>query len=366
MRYHRIPFILLLFLLMAGQAWATNTYATQRLQQIASKLYGVPFDTLSCGIHELDDGFYTLVIRVNRWQEIEHIGLKIFDRHNLATHQQVAYDFVERYVLELKMSEDEEAARNKMNNDNVMIEFGDLSDFLTLKQTDEFHLLSFGFKGYRFSWSREGLPFLSLSFPMNYELMSGCNAIELEHNYMRDIERYAEIETDIKDSLSSEGFYESDSIVGEYYSLDGGTYLSEAIRNTLYYKKDTTSWYLLCNARKPYWSAYNIALSSSPVGDFCLDGLLDQYGYETEPFSLPFHKWVSYCEQEGGKLYFGIKTVDSTCISGTIFIPYEDKGYCHLLKVDIPFLSIANQFGDIRGRLFVYVPLHNIHDEYFD
>lgn len=427
MRYHRISLILSLFILMAGQAWATNTYATQRLQQIASQLYWIPFDTLHYGTHEFHEGATTLVVRVNEWQEIEHIGLKIFYQQQLDNDHLCIYDFVERYLIELQMFGNEYAAWERMNSDNVLIEFGNLSDFFALRQTDEFRLSSLGFKGYRFSWSREGRPLLSILFPMDYQLISGCNAIELEYNYMRNIERYAETLIEIQDTLAPKSIHETnntientvwgarskekisfliytfpisyqfisglkdielkqynmraanqtaapllgcysefDSIVGDYYIIEGGTYLSESIRHDLYYEKCMEGWAPLCNTRKPYWSAYNIALSSSPVGDFCLDGLLDLYGYETEPFSLPFHKWVSYCEKEGGKLYFGIRSVDSTCISGTIFIPFENKGYCHLLKVDIPLSALENRTGDIRSRLFVYIPLHNIDDGYFN
>lgn len=364
MKRHRIILVSILFL-WAIAAEAANTYSTHRLQKIASGLSRFSFDTLTCGTHELSDGNCTLVVRINEWQEIEHIGLKIFNPQNIDMQQQVVFDFVGRYVLELQMIGDMEMAQNRMNNDNVRIEIGDLSDFFTLKETDDFYLSSLGFKGYKMAWSRSNTVFLDLSFPMDYQLMSGCNAIELENNFIRDIERYANQGLPVNANVSNEITFISDSIEGKYYVHEGGSFLSGAIRHDLYYEGDTMGWSLLCSGQKPYWSAYNIALSNVPVGDFCLDGLLDKFGYETEPFTISFYKWVAFCEKGGGILYFGIKTKNETCISGTVFVSYETKGFCHMMTVEIPLSAIENRGGDINGRMFVYVPMHNVHDDYF-
>lgn len=436
MKYPCRLIVALLMSLSVFQSAVANTFATQRLSEIASDLHGIAFDTLSCGTHEFDDGLYTIVIRVNGWQEIEHIGIKIFDRQNLAPLQPIAYDFMERYALELQLEKNENSRRKRIQKDDVTIEVGNLSNLFDIRMTDEFQLFSLGFKGYRMAWRRDGVVFLALSFPMDYELMSGCNSIELENNYMRNIERYAEIKKEEKkqDTLASQEIHKTtdfarnhcafcwskqgipflplihqihnefavklnvieqehrykhivsrrlrnnasritpcllDSIDGlnytaeNHYILEGGTYLSEAIRSAIYYVKDTAGWSLLCSEQEPYGSAYNIALSAVPVGDFCLEGKLDKYGYETAPFSSPFHKWVSFCEQEGGKLYFGIKSIDTTCIKGTIFITFEDMGYCHMMSVEIPISIIRNKKGDVLGRLYVYIPLHNIHEDYY-
>lgn len=360
MKRPRILILAVLLLLAGCQAAMANTFSTQRLQKIAASLWAIPFDTLSCGTHEFNISNHALVVRVNEWKEVEHIGLELFNRQ-YAGQQAVVYDFLERYLLELLLSGNMDDALARMANDKVTIEMGALPDLFSLDRTDDFVLSYLGFKGYRMAWSRNEVLFLALSFPMDYQLMSGCNAIELENNYLRDIKRYA-----AKPHSSKATHYQPDSTAVRYSVEEGGSYLSGAIRHDLYYEKDSLGWSLLCSPEKPYWSAYNIALSSFPVGNFTLDGLLDKYGYETAAFSLPFHDWVSYCEAEGGVPYFGIKSKEADRITGTIIIPYEDKGFCHMMKVEIPLAAIEKKSGEIKGRLFVFVPMHNLYEGYFD
>lgn len=361
MKQYRPLFIALALCWLSVLAFASNGFATQRLQKIATEMYVVRFDTLSVGTHTISFGSRYLSVRVNDWHEVEHIGVKLFNRQNLAGQQQIAFDFMERYLLELLMEGSEERAYERMERDKVFIELGNLTDFFSLSNNDNFALSYLGFKGYRMAWERNGSVFLSVSFPMDYQLMSGCNAIELENNYLRDIRRYSATK-----NTEPKPYIPSDTTAIRYSVEEGGTYLSGAIRYDLYYEKDSLGWSLLCNKEKPYWSAYNIALSSVPVGDFTLAGLLDKYGYETDSFTMPLNEWIAYCERDGVKPYFGIKSKDADCIKGTVLVPYEDKGFCHMMKLEIPLASIEQGKGEVRGRLFVFVPLHNLYEGYFD
>ena len=123
---------------------------------------------------------------------------------------------------------------------------------------------------------------------------------------------------------------------------------------------------MLCSGVKPYWSSCNIATSIEPVGDFTLEAKLDKYGYTEEAFSLPLHQWLQWCEEEGGTPYFGIRSKDSACVKGTIIIPYEEKGFCHMMSVKIPLKAIESGKGTVTGRLYIYIPLHNIAQNYFE
>ena len=47
-------------------------------------------------------------------------------------------------------------------------------------------------------------------------------------------------------------------------------------------------------------------------------------------------------------------------------MPNPDQGYCHMLTVEIPIDAMSQGKGKVDGRLYVYVPLHNISDDYFE
>ncbi|MBO4645804.1 MAG: hypothetical protein J5642_04740 [Bacteroidales bacterium] len=341
---------------------AGNGYSTLRLQKIAAEISIIRFDTLSVGAHEFNWGGRQLHVRVNEWHEVDHIGLKLFHRQNSAGQQPIALDFMERYLLELMLDGGGEQTVARLEKDKVFIETGELSDFLSLSDTDDFALSCLASKSYRMSWKKSGMVFLSVVFPIDYQLLSGCNTIELENNYLRDIQRYAPDQSRRGVRLPSS----IDTNAVPYSVEEGGTYLNNTIRHDLYYVKDSAGWSLLCRSDKPYWSAYNILLSPVSVGEFSLSVIFDKYGYETDTFSMPMNEWISYCEEDGGTPYFGVKTKDSSCIAGVVLVPYEDRGFCHMMKVEIPLDAIEKGRGKVTGRLFVFVPLHNLYEGFFD
>lgn len=355
---------LLLFLLLnavISHVSAINTFATSRLQKISSQLTFIQFDALAVGENIADWNDHSITIRVNQWNEIEHIGFKVFNRKFINERQSCVSDFVERYLIELALKENIEAAIQQLDNDDIVIGKGELRDLYQLNDSMNFNISIVGFKGYRIAWLRSDSEFVSITFPMDYQLLSGCNSIELEENYIRNLNRFI-----VSDTTHCHQQIDIADTTHTYHIEEGGAFLSGAIRNDRYYQKTSEGWSLICEKEKLYWTSFNIALSVVPVGDFNLLCTLDKYGYKTSTFLLPIHKWVDYCIGEGGEAYFGIKGKDSTKVFGTIIVPFEEKGYCHMMKLEIPISAIESKNGTIEGRLYVYVPLHNLYDGYFE
>ncbi len=353
--------IIVVWLILCPMAWASNGFATHRLQQMANSISGVPFGQLSKGIHtEYFHADNPLIVRVNEWDEVEHIGYRLFDSL-FALHQpQLVCDFVERYLLELDL--DNMFDRSiRMCVDKVAVEDGSMENRHALLSAERIDLSMVEMRRYRVSWHRDGKCLLSLVFDMDYQLLSGCNAIELENNYLRTMERltgtYPWKEIDIV----------ADS-TDEYAIVDGGHYLSEAIRGDRYYQRDSTGeWQLVCSPEKPYWSAANLVLAPINItGEYQLKCLLDMYGYRATAFQTNMSQWVAQTLSEGCRMYFGIKSRTPKTIRGTLFCPNPTAGYCHMLSVEIPVDLFQQKQGVINGRLYAYVPLHNIDDGYFD
>lgn len=358
----KISIALLLYLLCLLPAFAANGYSTERLKQMASQLPEIPFQQLTPGVHEEFSWLHQpLVIRVNEWDEVEHIGIRTFSAQCRESSPSIVYDFLERYFLELAMM-DKEKAYLRLDLDMISFEIGRMEDFYRLDENMDFKISYIGYKGYRVAWATSEEVVLCMTFVMDYQMLTGCDAIELENNFLRDIKRFHS-----EDSQLRKPDISPDSLSGDYFVVEGDSYLSEAIRNDLFYQKDSEgAWKLVCSTAKPYWSSANISLSDLPVGDFMLNGLLDKYGYETESFSIPMHQWIRWCEQCGGTVYFGVRSKDEEKVNGTIMVAFEDQGICHMLKVAIPLAAIAAGKGEIQGRLYVCVPLHNVCDGYFN
>lgn len=351
-----------LILLMSGpETWAAKGFATHRLQQMAALLPEVPFNELSQGVHE---GYtyseHPLMVRVNAWDDVEHIGYQIFDSLAVQCQPRLVCDFVERYLLELDLGSPTD--RNlRMGIDKVVVERGAIKNVHSLLPTDQLEVSKVEMQRYRVAWHREAQCLLSLVFDMDYQLLSGCNAIELEYNYLRDLNR-----------LDNQIQWQQEEILAdstdEYAIVDGGHYLSDAIRGDSYYRRDSVGeWHFVCSREKPYWSATNLFITPmSIIGDYQLDGKLDMYGYRDTIFSINLYQWVVQTLSEGCQMYFGVKSKTPISIRGTVFCPNPSAGYCHMMSVEIPIEAFDNKQGIIRGRLFAYVPLHNIAEGYFD
>ena len=359
--FKRMVSVGILLLICNPATWAARGFATLRLQQMTFLLPEIPFDTLSQGVHYgYAHSGHPLTVRVNAWDEVEHIGYHIFDSLVSRYQSKLVCDFVERYLLELDL--ENPADRNfRMGIDKVVVERGEIDNIHNLLAADHLEVSKVEMRRYKVAWHRDNQCLLSLVFDMDYQLLSGCNAIELEKNYLRTMGR-----------LSGVYSWQENDIVAdstdEYAIVDGGHYLSEAIRGDRYYQRDSIGeWQLVCNPEKPYWSAANLLLTpNNIIGDYQLDGQLDMYGYRDTAFRVNLHQWVAQTLLEGCQLYFGVKSKTAKTIRGTLFCPNPSAGYCHMMSVEIPISAFDDKQGVVKGRLFAYVPLHNIDDGYFD
>lgn len=354
--------ILCLVLFSFGTATAADTYATERLRTIVEQIPTVNPSQLRAGkIYHFDYQNNSIVIRVNEWGEVEHAGFQMFDEVFRQHSYVPVCDFIERYFLELSQLPPS-SVKQRLQMDDVILENGLLEDFVSMAQGAEVTLQSLEFTQYRAVW-KNGARTLVMLFPMDYQLISGCNAIELEKNYLRNILRYRP---------KGRTTMAPDVPVGydkEFFLQAGGTYLAESVRHDLYYRMHGGKWELFCDPKKPEWSAFNLALSPVPVGGresgWTLQLELDQYGYQSTPVSVPMSRWVAFCEDGDGTPYFTVKETSGSGVKGVVFVPNERGGYCHMLSIEIPMKAMEEGTGIITGRLYVYVPLHNIDKDFF-
>ena len=387
-RWPRLSVFLICFVFAFNAAYGDNTFATQRLQQLAKSIPDIPFAELSKGYYgDYSFNGHPLSIRVNGWNEVEHIGYRIFDTASYHPRTALVYDFLERYILDLSI-DNEIDKFIRMGIDKFVVEEGSLDKVFELTDGDVHEISYIDFKRYRVSWKREGKCILSFLFDMDYQLMSGCNAIELEQNYIRSISR-------LKGRKSQQVLtlpHDIDSYDDKYYIQEGEEFLISSIRNSRYFVFDTflvvdtvmhpnaasgydticfsdtvCNWDNVCSSSKAVWSSFNLMLSSKSMGRFLLHANLDMYGYQSMQLTeIPMADWIDYTRAEGCSIYFGLKSKTPKTIRGTLFCPNVSAGYCHMMSVEIPIASFNQRQGVVTGRLYTYIPLHNISDQYFD
>lgn len=347
------------FVFISISSWGAKRYTTVRLRAMASLLSLSGLDTLSAGTYT---HFYykshPLIVRVNAWDEVEHIGLQLFKKEVKVGTPLPVYDFLERYLLERNLVKGT-GEEIRLGFDNVTCDTGNFANVFRLDGTETFNMTYQPFIGYHVSWSKKGEKLLALTFDADYQLISGCNLIELEKIYLRNMIRFR------SDSCSS---FDYEKIpfptTGSFYIKKGKSFLIEKIRNDLYFQKDEKQdWKLISNPQKPYQSIANLFLAKEMSEGYQLSVTLDMYGYKEAKDTIQLKDWLGLCEKEGCTSYFGMKSKTDSTYTGTVFMVNEACGFIHMLSVIIPIHDIEKQEGFIKGRLFVYIPTQSFRNQ---
>ena len=270
---------------------------------------------------------------------VEHIGMRLFPNEIRELDKSPIFDFLERYFLQLKYPPVVKTAQNMIRDDQFRFVKGSIQTINELRTTDVF---SYQFDNHRYNacWTRNGKTFLSVSFPVEYELISGENKIEAENHLIFDIQKTPEKTNGKKAPRISDD-----------------QYITSDFSNRLYYINGE----LVADENHPAESAANLMLSTEAIGEYRLHLTQISYGFKKTEFEVPLKQWITFCENNGCQLYFGIEDFDgSDHIDAVVIAVNQKENYNHVLTVRIPTEAIAIQQGIIHARLYPYVPTHNV------
>ncbi len=140
-----------------------------------------------------------LILAADAKGTINHVGIKLFDRRIIADYPSPVYLFVERYLLWVLLMKDEPAIKERLKEDRVLFRFGmKLNDkiYLNLKQSlreikqDQSFIITTDNSKYAVTWLEDQRPILSISFPIQYELIWGMNKKEAEGQFQDGLKAF--------------------------------------------------------------------------------------------------------------------------------------------------------------------------------
>lgn len=338
---------------------ATN-FATKRLQSIAQCLKLQGLDQLnnqtSYDYQYLDR---KLVVRSNRYGEIDHIGLALFPKEMVRLYPSPIYDFLERNLLERHLPNLDGEIQYKLKNEHLTFVIGDINTVLSFNGDELFTEEHVDLKICRATWTRDGYNVLKISFDMDIEMLSGCNAIELEEQFLRRLKRHQFIELPNDIEIFPD--------FGNVFVAQGDSFLIREMRNDLYFECDSTGWHLSDNPEVALTMLPNLMLSTQFKANPMLDLTVDKYGYETEKIIVSYKNLLNMAIEDGCTPYFGIKErKNDNSYTGTLILVNRRGGYIHMLSTVIPAETMNNRGnGSILGRLHVYIPMHNVSERFF-
>ena len=315
---------------------AKPSFRTSELERLAQAL-ALDIDALPEGYsHPMANGLRLTVHQAD--QTIDHIGVYLFSEEMRQMGKSPIFDFLERYFLQLKYPPQVKSMSNMMRDDQFKFLAGSLKTVDDIMSTDGF---TFNYDNhlYQATWNRNDSTLLSVSFPVEYELISGENKIEAENNLLSDIK-------------GAKVVIPTDKPV-----VKKGHYISEQITNRLYLSKGK----LVSSPKHPAESSANMMLSLQTEGDYQIKITQVSYGFKKTVIEVPLKQWIAFCQNQGCELYFGIeKVADDGNVDAVVMAVNEAENYNHVLTVSIPSDVLETKSGTIEARLYPYVPTHNV------
>lgn len=317
-------------------ASAKSSFRTVELGRLAQVL-ALDTEVLPEGYsHPMANGLRLTVHQTG--QTIDHIGLYLFTEELRSMGKSPIFDFLERYFLQLKYPPQVKNMQNMIRDDQFKFLSGSLNSVDNILLTDGF---SYNYDNYCYvaTWNRQDSTLLSVSFPVEYELISGENKNESDDNLPSDI-RNTKVEIP-----TGKPFVKKDH------------YLSKNFTNRIYLSKGE----LVLSNRHPLESAANMMLSLQTAGDFYINITQLSYGFKKTVFEVPLKQWIAFCQDHGCDLYFGVENLTgSSDVECVVLAVNTAENYNHVLTAKIPSDVFENRCGSIEARLYPYVPTHNV------
>ena len=356
---------LLYFMSSLALALATQAqpqFRTQELRRLATELHIDQQQLVEGNNHPVANG-RQLSVRMTDGT-IDHVGLLLFSEQvRSISGRAPVLDFLERYFLQLQYPPRTKTTANMMRDDQLRFATGSLETINQLRQTDDF-TYNCSDNRYHATWTRRGKPFLSVSFPVEYELISGENKIEAENNIMADIKRAVPAQPM---SVPDAGLLVKAGRGDAYYILRGDHYISRDLNGNLYYQRQNQDLRLVSGVTHLAESAANLMLSPMAEGSYDLNVTQVSYGFKKTVFDVPLQSWLAFCQSTGCQLYFGVDRIEQDgSVSAVVLAVNQTENYNHVLTVTIPFAVLDQQQGTISARLYPYVPTHNVKNMFGD
>ncbi len=321
------------------------TYATKRLQRLAASIAQKPVS-------------YAVTQRVNAFDEVEHIGLHLFSQQMRVAAPSPTYDFLERYLLEINVNKNVDKEMF-MLYDAVTYTAGSAATALRIDTTYTYVEDRMDYRHYRSTWSKNGKKVLQMIYAMNWQLLSGCGIAELERNFEKGLLRHAPLPAE---PLPAGGTYIINPVFSNKLYLDEPR--NDSMRRSI---SQTTQRSYVFTPRQMSRSVSNLMLAEDLPADVMLDITVNRYDYITDTVSVPLRNLLNYCRAvERCTPYFALKNRKNGSVEGVLLFANSRGGYLHMFTMTVAEEVIEKGKGTVKGRLMLYIPLHNVKEEYLN
>lgn len=365
-RFVHIYTTTVIFLSTCTVSMATNGYATDLLKKMAVAMnMAQELDDLvdSCYYRSFTYNGRPITVDVQQGN-VTHIGYSLFSKAQKEFLKSPICNFLERYSLEitLPMKREKSVAR-QLEEDGIFFRHGSINSFRQIEQDTSYAvgIENLNDKRYIVSWSKEGTEFLTVNFPIEYDLLVGCDMIEREKRLTEGIQNTSpecRISTVPVDSAALQQSWQ-----GKYYTLKGDMYYLPQLNSNQYYVKkqeeESISYQLLYDTDFVAESLANLFTTVEIPNEYTMELRVRKYGFKTDTIHVALNQWTAYCLKEGCVPYFGVEENEKDVVCEVVMLN-KAMGYCHVMRAIVDSENMEDRNGVIKARVVTYIPISRI------
>lgn len=306
--------------------------------------------------------YKNITFRINRYNELDHIGLLLFsDQQNSLPIREV-FDYIERSFLVSAMLKEKILLERESRENGIEVKYNgavlkpqnslsilpqiviDPTTPLTIKyNTDNFILM------WRDIKSNE----ITIKIPNEYSVISGKTKDELEKQLMRDLLSSQDIQIEKirpqRNQLKQAG--------QNLFLLEGEIYSTTPELSSTKYFQINDSIYPVFNMQNYKESIRNLFLNqiSSSID---LSLTQKQYGGIDVSSKININKFLTYFKNDY-TIYFGWQSSERENMKASIFLSNKVYNFNHLLVVKPNIKTVFRKYGEVEGLFFAYIPKEN-------
>lgn len=340
----------------------SNKHLAELMEQLSA--YNIPAEFVGESYVSAFSDKKPLIVQQSKPGIIDHIGLKLFDRELIDKHPSPLYFFVERYLLELLMSENNAALQSRLKQERVKLTseyypkaplLEGIHQIIDGFSTNHSILINCNNQRYSMVATDGKKEVFSLEFPVRYELISGESKLEAESSvYPRLLlHRYAPSPAVNATDLST--YKDSLYVCNEEY------YMDENILSNSYYRKTGDGTFTpLFDKKFLSESVYNL-FNAPHEKDIQLEVTQKMYGNKTNTFTVAMPIMMDFMRSQRCHIYSGIRKMGKEKIEGIVLAVNSELGYQHiwLFTLDTDIFTASGE-QTIRASMYSYIPIHNI------
>ena len=276
-------------------------------------------------------GYQILLCLLMGCYAVQAQGLRLFSaeiRSAIPHQQAIVLDFIERYFNDLS-SVKNTSIEQKMADDKVYFRKGKMKDLDKINDSMPFSI-SLQDRYYEASWSNEELPFITIVFPAQYDLIMGMSQEEAQRKFKDAV-------------LASPAYIPKATQPIDLESLEEGIYMVkneimeiESLTDAIYYNKVGDDYLPVFDTEHLPYSVANLFHGLIADQDYQLYIEQSVYGLAAISYNLSLRQWLNYCTEQCFKIFFGIEEQSEEGVKAVVITHCKELEYSHLLSVLIP------------------------------